>query len=136
MLSAFFAALDPQWNEALRTQTANLHRAAGASRVATATASAELAQTIERAASALAGRPLTLAEKRATLRALAEGAAGGDYPDYVAAEQAAMAVVLLLAETGRERELKPQIDALFDALAQDDRYDAARFEQLLSRLKE
>jgi hypothetical protein len=136
MLSAFFAALDPQWNEALRTQTANLHRAAGASRVATATASAELAQTIERAASALAGRPLTLAEKRATLRALVEGAAGGDYPDYVAAEQAAMAVVLLLAETGRERELKPQIDALFDALAQDDRYDAARFEQLLSRLKE
>lgn len=136
MLSAVFAAVDAQWDEALRSKSAQLHRAAGASRADTAVASGELQVLLERAKAQMTNTPLTIAQKKRALEALVRGASRGDYPDYVAAEQAAMAVVLLLAETGRDRELKPEIDALFAALAQDDRYDAARFERLLARLKE
>ncbi|HEU4531083.1 MAG TPA: multiheme c-type cytochrome [Steroidobacteraceae bacterium] len=136
MLSAVFAAVDPKWNEELRARTATLHRAAGSSRAETATASLELSRLLERAGARLEQQPLSVEQKRAVLRALVAGARQGDYPDYVAAEQAAMAVVLLLAESGRDRSLKPEIDALFAALAQDDRYDAARFEKLMERVKE
>jgi len=136
MLSAVFAAVDPRWNEELRSRSAQLHRAAGASRVDAAKASQELADLLARAGAQLAKRPLTREQKRKALQALIAGARNGDFPDYVAAEQAAMAAVLLLAETGRDRALQPEIDALFAALAQDDRYDAARFEALLQRLKE
>lgn len=136
MLSAVFAAVDGQWDAQLRAQSAQLHRAAGTSRTETAVASAELQSLLERAEVQLADRALTAEQKKRALDALVRGASRGDYPDYVAAEQAAMAVVLLLAETGRDRALKPEIDALFAALGQDDRYDAARFERLLARLKE
>lgn len=136
MLSAVFAAVDAQWDEALRSKSSELHRAAGASRADTAVASAELQSLLERAQVRMTNTPLTAEQKKRALEALVRGAARGDYPDYVSAEQAAMAVVLLLAETGRDRALKPEIDALFAALAQDDRYDAARFERLLARLKE
>ncbi len=136
MLSAVFATVDPRWNEELRARTATLHKAAGASRTETASASLELSRLLEQAGSRFARQPLSAEQKRAVLRALVEGARRGDYPDYVAADQAAMAAVLLLAEAGRDRSLKPEIDALFEALAQDDRYDAARFEKLMERVKE
>jgi hypothetical protein len=136
MLSAVFAAVDPPWDEALRARSAELHRAAGKSRADTATASTALQSLLERTQVRLQERPLTREQKARALEALVRGASRGDYPDYVAAEQAAMAVVLLLAETGRDRDLKSEVDALFAALAEDDRYDAARFERLLARIKE
>jgi len=136
MLSAVFAAVEPRWDEQLRAQTANLHRVAAESRTEAAAASEKLSKLIEQAAGELESRSLGVAQKRAILQALIKGAQQGDYPDYVAAEQAAMAVALLVAETGRNEELRPQIAGLFEALANDDRYDAQRFELLLSRIKE
>lgn len=136
MLSAVFAAIEPEWNSELRSRSAQLHRAAATSREQTASASEELARLLARADTALATRTLSVEQKRAILQALVRAASGGDFPDYVAAEQAAMAAVLLLSETGRDQALKADIDALFAALAQDDRYDAARFERLMQRLKE
>ncbi len=141
MLSAVFAAIGPQWNTDLRSRTAELHRAAASSRARAAEASQALTEllvrfekgSIEKGSGTVS---LTLAQKKAVLQALVSAAGNGDFPDYVAAEQAAMAVVLLLAETGRDQALRPQVDALFEALAQDDRYDAARFERLMRRLRD
>lgn len=134
MLSAVFAAMSPERDRLLRERTTQLHAAAASNRADAARAGAELESFLAQAQRDLAMKPMTLEQKRRVLAELVRGAGRGDYPDYVAAEQAAMAVVLLLAETGRDAALQPQIDALFAALAQDERYDAARFKILLDRL--
>jgi len=135
MLSAVFAAVEPQLNTELRSRTAELHRAAATSRERAAVASQSITELLTGFEKGGAFS-LTSAQKKAVLQALVSAAESGDFPDYVAAEQAAMAVVLLLAETGRDQALRPQVDALFEALAQDDRYDAARFERLMRRLRD
>jgi hypothetical protein len=140
MLSAVFAAMSPPDNDLLRERTARLHAAAAQSRQAVAPAGQALQAVLEAARRTLMAQPLTPEQKRRVLAELVRSAARGDYPDYSAAEQAAMAVVLLLAETGlaetdEEQALQPQIDALFAALAEDHRYDAGQFRQLLERVR-
>ncbi len=136
MLSAAFAAVSPVDDEHLRAQTARLHRAASGGREALTSASAQLDAWLVQASGRVSARPLSPAQKKAILENLVDAANRGEYADYAAAEQAAMAIVLLLAETGRDQALKPQIDALFAALADDARYDSARFAQLLEKIKE
>ena len=136
MLSAVFAAVSPSDDAQLRTQTARLHRAASDGRQALAAASAELGDWLAQTRGRLGAQPLSKAQKQAILENLVKGANRGEYADYAAAEQAAMAIVLLLAETGRDQALKPQIDALFAALADDARYDSSRFARLLEKIKE
>jgi hypothetical protein len=136
MLSAVFAAVSPADDEQLRAQTARLHRAASDGHQALASASAELGKWLAEARQRVSAQPLGEAQKKRILENLVRAARRGEYADYAAAEQAAMAIVLLLAETGRDQALKPQIDALFAALADDARYDPARFAGLLERIKE
>ena len=136
MLSAVFAALNPDDDAALRTQTAHLHRAASDGREPLARASAELGEWLRQAGGRVVARPLSTAQKHSILENLVKGAKHGEYADYAAAEQAAMAIVLLLAETGRDQALKPEIDALFAALADDARYDSSRYARLLEKVKE
>ncbi len=136
MLSAVFAAVSPVDDEQLRARTSRLHRAASDGREALARTSGGLADWLAQAGDRAVATPLSAAQKRAILENLIEAAERGEFADYAAAEQAAMAIVLLLAETGRDQELKPQIDALFAALADDARYDPARFARLLERIKQ
>jgi hypothetical protein len=51
----------------------------------------------------------------------------GEFPDYASAEQAAMAIVLLIAYTGRDTRRRPDIDKLFRALKDDSRFDRKVF---------
>ncbi len=134
MLSAVFAAMSPTDDTLLREKTAQLHAAAADSRSDAVAVGEALQQVLKSARERLMARPLTLEQKRGILGEVVASAGRGDYPDYPAAEQAAMAVVLLLAETGDDQALKPQIDALFDALAEDHRYDATRFRRQLERV--
>lgn len=136
MLSAVFAAVSPADDELLRSQTRGLHRAASDGPRALAGASAELGQWLRDAQEHGRAQPLSAAQKKLILENLVKAADRGEYADYAAAEQAAMAIVLLLAETGRDQALRPQIDALFAALADDARYDSSRFARLLEKIKE
>jgi hypothetical protein len=136
MLSAVFAAVSPADDERLRSQTARLHRAASEGPRALGDASEELGGWLAEARNPLLTRPLNAQHKQRILENLVRAADRGEYADYAAAEQAAMAIVLLLAETGRDQAMKPQIDALFGALADDARYDSSRFARLLEKVKE
>jgi hypothetical protein len=68
------------------------------------------------------------------LAGVAAAARAGAFPDYAAAEQAAMALVVLLAELDLDRAQAREIDALFAALEDDSRFDRARFTRILARL--
>lgn len=77
----------------------------------------------------------TAAERKAALNGLADAARRGAFPDYAAAEQAAMGMVLLLVELDLERGSRADIERLFAALEDDAAYDRARFGAALERLK-
>ena len=56
------------------------------------------------------------------------------FPDPAAAEQAAMGLVMLLAELDLDRARKAQIDQLFAMLRDDNAFDRARFSRILVQL--
>jgi hypothetical protein len=66
----------------------------------------------------------------AMLDALVASAQRGEYPDYASAEQAAMAMVLLLADAGSDLHRRPDVELLFRALQDDRRFDPGVFRQI------
>ena len=71
--------------------------------------------------------------ERQLLRELLATGAEGNYLDYVSAEQAFMAVQMLVFEIGDD-ELEAALDPLGDALQDDERYRPARFAELLAAM--
>jgi hypothetical protein len=67
------------------------------------------------------------------LRAVLRASGRGAYPDYATAEQAAMAVVVLLADAGVDTARSAEVDALFAELEDDAAFDQTRFARLLRR---
>jgi hypothetical protein len=61
-------------------------------------------------------------------------ARGGAFPDPAAAEQAAMGMVMMLAELELDRARKAQIDQLFATLRDENAFDRARFARVLAQL--
>lgn len=135
MLAAALDALDPATAAKLREATTALHRAANDGMPAMRSAADELRQQIPALRRQLGSRGFGAAERNAMLDAILAAAERGEYPDYAAAEQAAMAVTLLLASAGRPLDTDPRIDALFTDLKDDERYDAARFSRILNRIR-
>jgi Cytochrome c554 and c-prime len=70
--------------------------------------------------------------ERQVLRELLATGAEGNYLDYVSAEQAFMAVQMLVFEIG-DADLEAALGPLGDALQDDERYSPARFAQLLAK---
>jgi hypothetical protein len=135
MLAAALDALDPAAAAKLREATTALHRAANDGMPAMRAAADALRQQLPALRRMLASRRFSAAERNAMLDAILAAAERGEYPDYAAAEQAAMAVTLLLASAGRPPDADPRIEALFTDLKDDERYDAARFSRILSRIR-
>ncbi len=135
LLAAALEGLDPEAAARLRLATLELHRAAGRGLPAMREAALVIEGELNIVGPMLAREP-GVAQRKAMLESIVAAASRGEYPDYAAAEQAAMAVTLLLAETGRAGALQADIDALFKDLRDDERYDAGRFSRILSRFVE
>jgi hypothetical protein len=71
--------------------------------------------------------------ERQLLREILATGAAGNYLDYASAEQAFMAVQMLVFEIGDET-LEAALDPLGDALQNDERYSPARFAMLLTAI--
>jgi hypothetical protein len=135
MLAAALDALDPTAAARLRQATTALHRAANDGMPAMRSAADALRRQIPVLQKQLESRSFSADERDAMLDAILAAAGRGEYPDYAAAEQAAMAVTLLLASSGRALDADPRIEALFTDLKDDQRFDAARFSRILNRLR-
>ncbi len=118
----------------LQRDIAALQEASSRSGADVREAASRLSSTLRDVAGALDKKPLTAGEAEAALGALASAAAGGAYPDYTRAEQAAMGVAVLAASTGKAARNRKAIDALFAALEDDERYDPRRFGAALQAL--
>ena len=109
-----------------------LHVASSDNVAAIRSAAADLDETLSRMQSRLSpGRMQGRA--MAILREILATGAEGNYLDYASAEQAFMAVQMLIFEIG-DQSLEDELDALGDALQNDERYRPARFAQLLAAI--
>ncbi len=80
--------------------------------------------------------PTSLSNReRQILREILATGAKGNYLDYVSAEQAFMAVQMLVFEIG-DATLEAELGPLGDALQDDERYSPARFARLLAAISE
>ncbi len=134
MLAAVLDAVDPARAQSLRAATTHLHRMANEGMQELRAAARALRQEIAALRQRLAQQKFDASRRDAIVKAILAAAERGEYPDYSAAEQAVMAVTLLLASSGRSPDSDPRIAALYDDLKHDERYDAARFARILSRL--
>ena len=119
---------------ALAEQVAALQRAANEDRGAVPEAAAALRKQLVSLVPLLAQSPIRTADRQAMLAAILKASGSGAYPDYATAEQAAMAAVVLLGDTGTSPRQAADIAALFAVLDDDTAFDQQRFARLLGRL--
>jgi hypothetical protein len=133
-LIAVLEATSPADAATLRRAQGSLHSAGGnvvAIRDAGKTLDTALAaieQNMER-------RTWSRMDLQAALDALVAAAKRGAFADYAAAEQAAMGMILLLAELGPEPSRTAAVEEMFEALADDSSFDSARFARALELMK-
>lgn len=119
-------ALDPALHQRLLGQIRALNRSVTGGRDALTAAATSLGESVT-ALEGLIDAGVDAGTRRAILDGVLARAARGDYRDYIAAEQAAMAMDLLLISLGTWEANKPRIDAVFETVEDDEAYRPARF---------
>ena len=133
MSLALARATDSAIAKEIENALAGLH-VAGSDDVATIQAAAA---TLDGMLSRLQARltPAAMSNRERTLlRELLATGAEGNYLDYASAEQAFMAVQMLVFKIGDDR-LEEALDPLGDALQDDERYQPASFARLLAEME-
>lgn len=118
----------------LQSALRRLHAAGAESVESIRAAAADLDEVLARIDSRLTPSLLRGRESQ-ILEAVLETGAEGNYLDYVSAEQAFMAVQMLVIEID-DPDLEAELDALANSLNDDERYRPAQFARLLSNLRE
>jgi hypothetical protein len=132
MSLALARAIEPDVVDDLQAGLRRLHAAGTESVASIRSAAAELNTTLARMDNALTPAALRGREQQ-VLEAVLETGAEGNYIDYVSAEQAFMAVQMLVFEIG-DSEQEAKLDELANSLNDDERYRPAQFANLLERL--
>lgn len=132
MAMAMARAISPGNGDAMENGLIALHRASARSVADIRAAAAQLEDTLadlqrQVANDRLRGRELPL------LREILATGAEGDYLDYISAEQAFMAVQMLVIEID-DPYLEDQLDRIADTLNDDERYRPAQFAAMLASL--
>lgn len=133
MLLALAEALDENLARRLEAVLAALHVSSSTSVADTLAAATELDATISTLASLLTERELRNRRRQILISIVGRGAAG-DFIDYASAEQAFMAVQMLAFESGDEA-LQSELDALAEALDNDERFRPDQFARLLREIE-
>jgi hypothetical protein len=131
---ALARALSPSDSEAIESGLIALHRAGSESTVAIRQAAEELDDVLGRLQSKLTPQNLRGREMQLLREILGTGA-DGNYIDYISAEQAFMAVQMLVIEID-DPWLEEQLDKIADTLNNDERYRPAQFAAMLATLSE
>ena len=134
MSLALARAIQPDVAGDLQTALRHLHTAGTESVESIRAAAADLDKILARIDSRLTPARLRGRESQ-ILEAVLETGAEGNYLDYVSAEQAFMAVQMLVIEID-DPDLEAELDALANSLNDDERYRPAQFARLLSNLRE
>ena len=132
MSLALARAIQPDVADDLQTALRRLHAAGTESVESIRAAAAGLDEILARIDARLTPAQLRGRESQ-ILEAVLETGAEGNYLDYVSAEQAFMAVQMLVIEID-DPDLEAELDALANSLNDDERYRPAQFARLLTNL--
>ena len=134
MILALARSLSSSDAEALTSALTALHVAGNGTIGAIQLAASNLDTVFARFQSKLTVRTVHSRERRILEEILRTGA-GGEFLDYVSAEQAFMAVQLLAFELN-DSSLQAELDGLADVLDNDERYRPAQFARLLRNVNQ
>ena len=134
MALALARAIEPGEAEGLQDALKRMHTAASSSITAIRNATVELDGILARIESRLTPAKLRNRDREILEEVLSTGAEG-NYLDYVSAEQAFMAVQMLVIELD-DPDLEAELDALANSLNNDERYRPSEFRRLLTSLRE
>jgi len=134
MALALARAIEPAETEGLVAALRRMHGSGSASVGAIRGAADDLDVILARIESRLTPAKLRGRDREILEEVLSTGAEG-NYLDYVSAEQAFMAVQMLVIELD-DPELEAELDTLANSLNNDERYRPAEFRRLLSSLRE
>jgi hypothetical protein len=111
-----------------------LQEAAGESREQIASISAQLMRLVGQALQETQSRRWAREDYSKMLGELLRMGGGGEFRDYASAEQAVMAVELLMIDTGSADRFRKQLDELYEILRDEDGYRPARLMDAMKRL--
>jgi hypothetical protein len=134
MISAIAAYSSPGERQALVDSVRALHVAAIQGRRQVADASLRVDSVLSRIDHSLTTKKLSGSDVDGILRELVNAASAGEFLDYSSAEQAVMAVDMLLAESRRGRDHADALNSLYDTVADEDEYQASRFSKAMQSL--
>jgi hypothetical protein len=134
MISAIAAYSSPGDQQTLVDSVRALHVAAIQGRRQVADASLRIDSVLSRIDHSLTTKKLSGSDVDGILRELVNAAAAGEFLDYSSAEQAIMAVDMLLSEARRGGEYAIALDNLYDTVADEERFQAAQFSKAMQSL--
>lgn len=134
MSMALARAISPADGEAIESGLVALHRASSESVGAIKAAAQQLDSSIVSLQRKISPASLRGREMQILREVLATGAEG-NYLDYISAEQAFMAVQMLVIQID-DPYLEQKLDDIADTLSNDERYRPARFAAMLASLAE
>lgn len=143
MFRHVLAGIDAGASKRLRDQTRALHQATQQGRDATRSAARALRATIEAELPKVAAAPFDADMLKGILASIAGDGERGEYRDYAAAEQAAMAVQSVVVawqnlgglDEERTKLLQGKVDQLTDAVDNGDKYSMSRFLTALNSVR-
>lgn len=143
MLELLTGVFDESMSKTVRAKTRKLHSASQTSYGALGAAAKDLKATAESAAAMLSTKTFDKATMLALFNAVKDAGIKGRYVDYVAAEQAAMALGAIsdaMKQAGFVSEaqynaLSGQIAAVFKAVEKDEAYSRSQFKTALKGLQ-
>jgi hypothetical protein len=110
-----------------------LQEAAGEGRAQIASMSAQLMRVVGQALQDTQARRWAREDYSRMLGELLRMGAGGEFRDYASAEQAVMAVELLMIDVGSAERFRKQLDELYDILRDEDGYRPQRLVDSMKR---
>ena len=134
MLASVAEVVAPGQYRTLLDGISALHGAVRSDRGAVVAAARRLSGVVEQLGRSLTAGAIGDAQVRRILGNLFNDGEQGEYRDYVAAEQAVMAVDLLLIAAGKKDANKAGVDRLYATVQDENRFDAAKFVDSLAAL--
>ena len=128
-------ALDAQQGAQLLAQAQALQKAAMVSREQVTIEAQRLSALVKELQARALHETWTGSRASSLIGSILRAGIDGDFRDYLGAEQAVMAIELLLIDTGQAPKLRPQLDELFRLVKDDESFRSSEFRAALRTLQ-
>ena len=128
-------ALDAQQGAQLLAQGQALQKAAMVSREQVSKEAQRLGALVQQLQTRTLHAPWSGSQASRLVGTLLQAGSDGAFRDYLGAEQAVMAIELLLIDTGQAVKLRPQLDELFRLVKDDENFRSSEFTTALRSLQ-